>query len=62
MSAHDEILHIINLAAKLCIVNPRQTHILAQYVFNLAKYDTNYDIRDKARFLRGLLFPQIINN
>ncbi|CAH8866815.1 unnamed protein product [Trichobilharzia szidati] len=53
---------IINLAAKLCIVNPRQTHILAQYVFNLAKYDTNYDIRDKARFLRGLLFPQIITN
>ncbi|CAH8597589.1 unnamed protein product [Heterobilharzia americana] len=53
---------IINLAAKLCIVNPRQTLILAQYVFNLAKYDTNYDIRDKARFLRGLLFPQITTN
>ncbi|RTG86346.1 AP-3 complex subunit beta [Schistosoma bovis] len=53
---------IINLAAKLCIVNPRQTLILTQYIFNLAKYDTNYDIRDKARFLRGLLFPQIITN
>ncbi|CAH8558810.1 unnamed protein product [Schistosoma turkestanicum] len=53
---------IINLAAKLCIVNPRQTLILTQYIFNLAKYDTNYDLRDKARFLRGLLFPQIITN
>uniref|UniRef100_A0A3Q0KV52 Adapter-related protein complex 3, beta subunit n=1 Tax=Schistosoma mansoni TaxID=6183 RepID=A0A3Q0KV52_SCHMA len=53
---------IINLAAKLCIVNPRQTLVLTQYIFNLAKYDTNYDIRDKARFLRGLLFPQIITN
>ncbi|CAH8623291.1 unnamed protein product [Schistosoma bovis] len=53
---------IINLAAKLCIVNPRQTLILTQYIFNLAKYDTNYDIRDKARFLRGLLFPQIVTN
>ncbi|KAH8856902.1 AP-3 complex subunit beta-1 [Schistosoma japonicum] len=50
------------LAAKLCIVNPRQTLLLTQYIFNLAKYDVNYDIRDKARFLRGLLFPQIITN
>lgn len=29
-----------------------------QYVFNLAKYDTNYDIRDRARFLRQLIMPQ----
>ena len=27
------------------------------YVFNLAKYDQNYDIRDRARFLRQLILP-----
>ena len=47
----------INLAAKLCLTNPEQTTLLAQYVFNLAKYDTNYDIRDRARFLRAFVFP-----
>ncbi|GAA47158.1 AP-3 complex subunit beta-2 [Clonorchis sinensis] len=51
-------LQVLNLAAKLCIVNPRQTHLLAQYVFNLARYDQNYDIRDRSRLLRALLFPQ----
>lgn len=34
-----------------------QTHLLYQYVLNLAKYDQNYDIRDRARFLRQLVFP-----
>lgn len=43
---------ILNLAAKLYVVNAKQTHLLVQYVFNLAKYDTNYDTRDKARLLR----------
>ncbi|CAL8081072.1 unnamed protein product [Calicophoron daubneyi] len=51
-------LQVINLAAKLCLVNPRQTKLLAQYVFNLARYDQNYDIRDRSRFLRALIFPQ----
>ncbi|CAF1506511.1 unnamed protein product [Rotaria sordida] len=46
---------ILNLAAKLYVVNAKQTHLLVQYVFNLAKYDTNYDTRDKARLLRALL-------
>ena len=45
------------MAAKLCLTNPEQTSLLAQYVFNLAKYDTNYDIRDRARFLRAFVFP-----
>jgi AP-3 complex subunit beta len=40
-------LQILNLAAKLCLVNPKQTKLLAQYVFSLAKYDQNYDIRDQ---------------
>jgi AP-3 complex subunit beta len=50
-------LQILNLAAKLCIINPKQTKLLCQYVFNLAKYDQNYDIRDRARFLRQLILP-----
>ncbi|XP_013411486.1 AP-3 complex subunit beta-2 isoform X2 [Lingula anatina] len=50
-------LQILNLAAKLCITNSKQTKLLCQYVFNLAKYDQNYDIRDRARFLRQLIIP-----
>ena len=50
-------LQIINLAAKLCITNPKQTKLLCQYVFNLAKYDQNYDIRDRTRLLRQLVLP-----
>jgi len=33
-------------------MNPKQTQLLVQYIFNLAKYDTNYDTRDKTRLLR----------
>jgi len=54
----DEVkLQVLNLAAKLCLTNPKQTRLLTQYVLNLAKYDQNYDIRDRARFIRALLFP-----
>jgi AP-3 complex subunit beta len=49
-------LQVLNLAAKLLITNPKQTTLLVQYVLNLAKYDQNYDIRDRARYLRTLLF------
>lgn len=28
------------------------------YSYSLAKYDQNYDIRDRARFLRHLVFPE----
>ena len=50
-------LQTVNLAAKLCIANPKQTKLLCQYVLSLAKYDQNYDIRDRARFLRQLVLP-----
>ncbi|GIX84543.1 AP-3 complex subunit beta-1 [Caerostris extrusa] len=50
-------LQTINLAAKLYLINSKQTNLLVQYVFNLAKYDTNYDIRDRARFLKQLIMP-----
>ncbi|XP_043933750.1 AP-3 complex subunit beta-2 isoform X2 [Protopterus annectens] len=50
-------LQITNLAAKLYLTNHKQTKLLAQYVLNLAKYDQNYDIRDRARFIRQLIIP-----
>lgn len=34
-----------------------QSKLLTQYVLNLAKYDQNYDIRDRARFIRQLIVP-----
>ncbi|KDR14139.1 AP-3 complex subunit beta-1 [Zootermopsis nevadensis] len=50
-------LQILNLAVKLYLTNPKQTRLLCQYVFSLARYDQNYDIRDRARFLRQFIFP-----
>ncbi|XP_012232882.1 AP-3 complex subunit beta-1 [Linepithema humile] len=49
-------LQTLNLAVKLCLNNPTQTKPFCQYVFQLAKYDQNYDIRDRARFLRHFIF------
>lgn len=51
-------LQALNLAVKLYLTNADQTELLCQYVFNLAKYDLNYDIRDRARFLRHFVFPE----
>ncbi|XP_012259104.2 AP-3 complex subunit beta-1 [Athalia rosae] len=51
-------LQTLNLAVKLFLSNPNQTKLLCQYVFQLAKYDQNYDIRDRARFLKHFIFNQ----
>ncbi|XP_017875805.1 AP-3 complex subunit beta-2 [Ceratina calcarata] len=51
-------LQILNLAVKLCLNNPVQTKPFCQYVFQLAKYDQNYDIRDRARFLRRFILEE----
>lgn len=48
-------LQTLNLAVKLMITNPQQTSALAQHVFNLARYDTHYDVRDRARFLKPFI-------
>lgn len=48
---------MLNLAVKLFLTNPTQTELLCQYIFNLARYDQNYDIRDRARFLKQFVFP-----
>lgn len=34
-----------------------QTKLLVQYILNLGKYDQNYDIRDRTRFIRQLIVP-----
>lgn len=63
-------LQVLNLAVKLTLNNPQQTTLLTQHVFNLARYDANYDVRDRARFLKpfttgnektSLLFQQAKN-
>lgn len=50
-------VQILNLAAKLMFTNPEQSALIAQYIFHMAKFDLNYDIRDKARIMRFMLFP-----
>ncbi|XP_039299668.1 AP-3 complex subunit beta-2-like [Nilaparvata lugens] len=50
-------LQALNLAVKLYLTNPEQTTLLCQYIFSLARYDQNYDIRDRSRFLRQFVFP-----
>jgi AP-3 complex subunit beta len=47
----------VTLAAKLLVLNP--THhvlrLLSRYVFSLARYDLDYDVRDRARTISSLL-------
>lgn len=53
---HDIVkMQVMNLAIKLYITNPEQTTVLCQYIFNMARYDQNYDIRDKARLLKQFI-------
>lgn len=54
-------LAVLNLAVRLYLLNRGQTNLLVQYVFTLARYDQSYDIRDRARFLRNLVFPEKAN-
>ncbi|KAI8066544.1 adaptin N terminal region-domain-containing protein [Gongronella butleri] len=60
--AHENVytkLQIINLSSKLVILNPDHPtlSLLHQYTLNLARYDLNYDVRDRSRFLRSLTLP-----
>lgn len=50
-------LQIITLAAKLSVLNPAEQTLglIARYIFSLARYDLNYDVRDRARVLSSLL-------
>lgn len=48
-------LQILNLAAKLYLTNQKQTRLLLSYVLALARYDQNYDLRDRARYVSRVL-------
>ncbi|OCH90335.1 hypothetical protein OBBRIDRAFT_793423 [Obba rivulosa] len=50
-------LQIVTLAAKLLVLNPTDSTLglLARYVFSLARYDQDFDVRDRARSLSSLL-------
>ena len=48
-------MQILNLGAKLHLTNSEQTTPIFLYVLDLAKFDMNYDIRDRARLMRMIL-------
>lgn len=50
-------LQAVTLAAKLLVLSPAHDTLarLAKYVFALARYDRNYDVRDRGRMLQQLL-------
>ncbi|KZP00657.1 hypothetical protein CALVIDRAFT_533665 [Calocera viscosa TUFC12733] len=50
-------LQLITLAAKLVVLSPADNRLslLSQYVLSLARYDSNYDVRDRARMIGSLL-------
>jgi AP-3 complex subunit beta len=50
-------LQVVTLAAKLLTLAPDDHTIglLSRYVFSLARYDQDYDVRDRARMLTTLL-------
>ncbi|WRT65718.1 uncharacterized protein IL334_002666 [Kwoniella shivajii] len=50
-------LQILTLASKLLVISPSssQSNLFSTYLFSLARYDQDYDIRDRARFLYALL-------
>ena len=50
-------VQIVSLAAKLLVLSPadRTLGLLNRYVLALARYDSNFDVRDRARMLGSLL-------
>ncbi|KAG9079068.1 AP-3 complex subunit beta [Ceratobasidium sp. UAMH 11750] len=50
-------LATLSLAAKLLTLNPQAGVLqkLTSYVFSLARWDTSYDVRDRGRWLGGLV-------
>jgi AP-3 complex subunit beta len=50
-------LQAVTLAGKLLVLSPANGTLiqLAKYVFALARYDRNYDVRDRGRMLQQLL-------
>uniref|UniRef100_A0A914MCJ8 AP-3 complex subunit beta n=1 Tax=Meloidogyne incognita TaxID=6306 RepID=A0A914MCJ8_MELIC len=55
-------LQALNLAVRIYIIETlkdnknTKINLLIDYIFQLARYDRSYDIRDRCRFLRNMLF------
>ncbi|KAL7714449.1 Adapter-related protein complex 3 (AP-3) subunit [Entamoeba marina] len=49
---------VLTFAGKLLVHNRDQSEKLVKYIFKLAMYDISYDIRDRERLLRRLLFDE----
>jgi AP-3 complex subunit beta len=49
-------LQALTLGAKLYLKEGDSVNLLFQYILNLARYDLSYDIRDRARLIRTVLF------
>ena len=56
-------LQAVTLAAKLLVLSPANGTLiqLTKYVFALARYDRNYDVRDRGRMLQQLLVGVVPN-
>ncbi|ORZ09403.1 adaptin N terminal region-domain-containing protein [Lobosporangium transversale] len=58
-------LQILTLGGKLVAqegTSSKTINLLFQYVLNMARYDLDYIVRDRARFLRGLVYGGAQNN
>ncbi|KAG0027329.1 AP-3 complex subunit beta-2 [Podila clonocystis] len=54
-------LQILTLGGKLIAQEGKLSktiNLMFQYILNMARYDLNYDVRDRARFLRALVYGQ----
>lgn len=48
-------LQILTFMTKVTVLAPATPPLLTQYLFNLARYDASYDVRDRGRLLSSLL-------
>ncbi|CAJ0963897.1 unnamed protein product, partial [Mesorhabditis belari] len=54
---HESVkVETLKLAVRLWMVQREKVDKLVEYVFQLARFDRSYDVRDRCRFLRNLLF------
>ena len=48
-------LQVLNLACKLALKEPASCEPLFRYVLEMARYDMDFDLRDRARLMRVTL-------
>ncbi|KAI8363062.1 adaptin N terminal region-domain-containing protein [Mortierella sp. GBAus27b] len=57
--SEDSKLQVLTLGGKLVALEGKSSktiNLLFQYVLNMARYDLDYNVRDRARFLRALVY------